>query len=139
MSIDFAYTQLTVKTVLYQTIQYSVSTVSMSKTVPLQTIQFSISTQFSSIWSTDRTLSDATIPGQSRPGSDGSEGVLRIPQNSSITAVSLSDYFVSYPGHSFGGGGLTPLKRCSQCILLTGQTYDWYLIESFAIFRNLTI
>ena len=31
---------------LYLTIQFSVSTVSMSKTVQFQTIQFSISTQF---------------------------------------------------------------------------------------------
>ena len=31
---------------LYITIQFSVSTVSMSKTVPFQTIQFSMSTQF---------------------------------------------------------------------------------------------
>ena len=33
ISIDFVYTQLNVKTVLFQTIQFSVSTVSMSKTV----------------------------------------------------------------------------------------------------------
>ena len=33
---------------LYITIQFSVSTVSMSKTVQFQTIQFSISTQFKS-------------------------------------------------------------------------------------------
>ena len=43
---NFVYTQLSVKTVLYITIQFSVSTVSMSKTVPFQTIQFSINTQF---------------------------------------------------------------------------------------------
>ena len=36
---------LYVKTVPFQTIQFSMSTVSMSKTVPFQTIQFSISTQ----------------------------------------------------------------------------------------------
>ena len=46
ISTDFLYTQLNVKTVLYQTIQFSVSRVSMSKTVPFQTIQFSISTWF---------------------------------------------------------------------------------------------
>ena len=51
----------------------------MSKTALFQTIQFSISTQFSSIWPIDRTLSRATIPGLSRPGSNGNEGVLRIP------------------------------------------------------------
>ena len=46
ISIDFVETQLNVKTVIYQTIQFSVSTVSMSKTVPFQPIQFSISIQF---------------------------------------------------------------------------------------------
>ena len=46
MSTDFVYTQLNVKTVLYITIQFSVSTVSISKTVLFRTIQFSISMQF---------------------------------------------------------------------------------------------
>ena len=40
------------------------------KTVLLQTIQFSLSTQFSSIWPIDRTLSGATTQNQSEPGSD---------------------------------------------------------------------
>ena len=39
----------------------------------------------SSIWLIDWTLSGATTSGQSGPVSDGSEGVLRIPQNASIT------------------------------------------------------
>ena len=51
----------------------------MSKTVLFQTIQFSVSTQFSSIFGS--TLSGTTTPGKSGPGSDGNEGVLRIPQN----------------------------------------------------------
>ena len=46
ISKDFVYALLNVKTVLYYTIQLSVSTVSMSKTVPFQIIQFSISSQF---------------------------------------------------------------------------------------------
>ena len=46
ISTYFVYTQLNVKTVLYQTIQFSVSKVSMSKTVSFQAIQFSMSTQF---------------------------------------------------------------------------------------------
>ena len=50
------------------------------------------------------------------PGSDGNKEVLRIPQRSSTAGTSPSDCLVSYPGHSFGGG-LTPLQRCSQCIL----------------------
>ena len=37
---------LNVKTVLFQTIQFSVSRVSMSKTIPFQAIQFSINTHF---------------------------------------------------------------------------------------------
>ena len=57
---------------------------------------------FSSIWRIDRTLSDATIPGQSRPGSDGTEEVLLILQTSSTAEASPSNCLVSYPGHSFG-------------------------------------
>ena len=44
ISTAFAYTQLHVKTVLFQTIQFSIQ-----KTVPFQTIQFNISSQLSSI------------------------------------------------------------------------------------------
>ena len=61
-----------------------------------------ISTQFSSIWLKDRTLSGATTPGQSGPGSDGNKGVLCIPQSSCITRASPSDCFVSLSGHSLG-------------------------------------
>ena len=50
------------------------------KTVLFQAIKFSISTQFSSFGPIDRTLSGSTTQGQSRPGSDGNEGELRIPQ-----------------------------------------------------------
>ena len=71
----------------------------MSKTVLFHTIQFSISTQFGSIWPIDRTLSDITTLGQCGPGNDGNEGVLHIPQRSSITGTSSSDCLVSYPGH----------------------------------------
>ena len=39
---------------------------------------------------------------QSELGSDGNEGVLCIPQSSSITGASSSDCSVSYPGHSLG-------------------------------------
>ena len=50
----------------------------------------------SSIWPIDRTLSDATTPGQSEPESDDSKGVLRIPKNSSITEAAPSYCLVSY-------------------------------------------
>ena len=55
------------------------------------------------------------MPDQSGFGSNGNEGVLCIPQSSSITGTSPSDCLVSYPGHSLGG--LTPLQRCSRYIL----------------------
>ena len=61
----------------------------MLKTVLFQTIQFSISTQFTC-------QSGATSLGQSRPGSDGSEGLRQIPQTSSITGISQLDFLVSY-------------------------------------------
>ena len=46
VSIYFVHTQVNVKTVLFQTIQFNASTVLMLKTVLFQTIQFSIRTQF---------------------------------------------------------------------------------------------
>ena len=48
------------------------------------------------------TLSGATAPGQSEPMSDGNEGVLRIPQSSSIIEASPSDCLVSYLVHLLG-------------------------------------
>ena len=57
------------------------------------------------------TLSGATTPGQSGHGSDGNEGVLRIPQISSTAGTSPSDCLVSYPGHSLAEGGFLPLCR----------------------------
>ena len=58
----------------------------------------------SSIWLIGRTLSGATTPGQSGPGRDANEGVLRIPQSPSTTGASSSDCLVSYPGHSLWWG-----------------------------------
>ena len=48
----------------------------------------------------NRILSGATTPGQSRPGSDSNEGVVCIPQRSTITGALLSDCLMSYTGHS---------------------------------------
>ena len=81
------------KTFLFQTIQFS-------QTVLFQTNQFSISTQFSSVWAIDKILSGAITPGQSGSGSTGNEGVLCIPQSSSITGTLQSDSLVSYLRHS---------------------------------------
>ena len=94
--IVFVYKQLNVKTVLFQT------------------IQLSISTQFSSIWPIDKALSGATTPGRSGLGSDVNEQVLRIPQSSTITRTSPSNCLVLYPGHLLGGVlGLTPPQKSS--------------------------
>ena len=71
----------------------------MSKTFLFQTIQFSISTLFSSIQPIDRILSGTTTLSQSGHGSDGNKGILGIPQSSSITRASPSDCLVTYPGH----------------------------------------
>ena len=48
----------------------------------------------------DRTGPGATTSVHNGPGSNGSEGVVRIPQSSSITEATPPDCFVSYPGHS---------------------------------------
>ena len=103
------------KTVQFQTILFSISAIFCLhtvkyKTVLFQTIQLSINTQFKyqnfyfkqfsgPIY---MTLSGATIPAKSAPGSDGNKWVLHISQSSSITGASLSDYLVSYPGHLMG-------------------------------------
>ena len=71
------YTQLTEP----QSIVYTQLNV---KSVIFQIIKFSISTGFSSIWPTERTLSSATSLGQSGPGSNGNVEILRIPQSSSL-------------------------------------------------------
>ena len=96
-----------------------------AKTVLFQAIQFSISTQFSSIWPIDRTLSGATTPDQSGPGSDSNEEVLHISQTSNITGASPSDCLVSYPGHSLAGGWgvLTPSAEM-QSVYSTAPA-DW--------------
>ena len=89
------------------------------KTVLFQAIQFCISTQFTSICPIDRILSGATTPGQSEPGSDGSEGVLHIPQNSSITGT--SDCFVSNLG--------SYLSAVKQPVYFTAQA-NWAIYSA---------
>ena len=80
------------KTVLFKTIQLSIQKLfhfklvcSLNvKIVLFQAMLFSISAQFSSIWPIDRTLSSATTSSQCGPGSNGNEGILCVPQSSSI-------------------------------------------------------
>ena len=56
----------------------------------------SVEISSSFIWPVDWTLSDATTAGQSRPWINGNEGVLCIPQSSSITEASTLDSLESY-------------------------------------------
>ena len=63
-------------------------------------IQFRVGALIFSIWPIDRILSDATPPGQIGPRSNGNEGVLHIPQCSSITEISTSNCLISCPVHS---------------------------------------
>ena len=58
--------------------------------------------RFSYIWPIDMTLSYATTPDQSGPGSDSNEGVICIPQRSSFIGASPSVCLVSYVGRSLG-------------------------------------
>ena len=55
-----------------------------------------------SIWPIDRAFSGATTPCENGPGSDGNEGVHRIPQSSSTDGASPSDCLASYTGHLLG-------------------------------------
>ena len=72
----------------------------MSKQFYFNQFSLGTSTQFNSIWPIDRTRSDPATLGQSGPGSDGNEEVIRISQSSSITETSLLDCLVSYQRHS---------------------------------------
>ena len=68
------------------------------------------------------TLSGATTLGQSGPGSDGTKGVLHIPQSSSITGTSLSDCLVSYHDTRWGGGSYSSAEK--QSVYSTAPA-DW--------------
>ena len=84
---------LNVRTVPFQAIRLILSLLFEYKTVLFQAIQFSISTQFCSVSPIDMTLAVASILGLSGPQSYGNGGELRIPQGSSINEASLSDCF----------------------------------------------
>ena len=109
------------------------------KTVLFQVIQFSISMHFSSILPIDRALSGATTLSQSGTGSDGNEGVLCIPQSSSIIGTSPSDCLVSYPGHLLG---VRVLPLCKDTIGIfynpsqLGKTDCFIVSQLFSVARH---
>ena len=142
--LSFVYT---VKTSLFQIIQFSVSLcvnkklkifvyVQLNvKAVLCLTIQFSLMSN-SSICPIDRILSGATTPGLSKPGSDDNEGGLRIPQSSSITKASPSDYLVSYLGSCTSAEMLsayyaapTDCARNNWYLRQNGDYLDYSIIE----------
>ena len=126
VSIVFVYTQLNVKTVLIQTIQFSISIVSTSKTVLFQVIQFNIRTQISSIGPIDRTLLGATTLSQSGAGSNGNKGIVCIPQSSSITGTSPSDCLVSYQDTRWGWG-LTLCREAVSVFYSPSRLVNWLI------------
>ena len=107
---SFVYTQLNNQTVIFLTIQFSISHL------------FAHSLNVKQLYLTHRrNLSGATSSGQSGHGSNGNEGVLHISQRSRITGASSSHGLVSYPGNSLGC--LTSLQRCIWFILLPQLTW----------------
>ena len=78
----------------------SISWSSYVNIVPSWQKQFSsiwyINISYINIWYINNTLSGAITLGQSWSGSNGNEGVLRIPQSSRISGTSPSDCLVSY-------------------------------------------
>ena len=103
------------------------------KAVLFQPIPFNISTQFISIWPIDRTLSGTTTPGQSEPGSHGNDGLLRIPQSSSITEISPSYCLKLYQDIRLAVGVL-PLCREAFGVFYSpsrlGNLIDWLVLRA---------
>ena len=70
------------------------------------------------MWYYSITFGTVSTLGQSGYGSDGNEGVLHIPQSSSITESSPSDFCMSYPEHPLKVG-YSPSKDM-QSVYSTG-------------------
>ena len=113
---------LYIYTVLFQTIQFNIST-QFKWQKELYFKQFS-SRLFISIWSIDSILSGAPTSGQ---------GVIAIKEHSAFPkAPALSSKFlVSYTGHSLGES--FPLHRCSRCILKPQPTGAIYFEITYTI------
>ena len=84
-----------------------------------------------SIWQINVTLTDTTTPGQSRPESNGNEGVHYIPQ-SSRSGASLSDGLVVCSIHLLHG----VLPLCTDAVSIF-KSANWQGIETFKIYINI--
>ena len=80
----------------------------------------------SSIWPIGKTLSGATTPGQSEPGSNSNEGVLHITKGSK-TGASPSDYQMSYQDTHWVGVSYHSAEV--QSVYSTAPA-DWAVISS---------
>ena len=94
----------------------------------------------SSIWPIAKTLWGATILGQSRPGSNGNEGVLHIPQISKAGAMP-SDGLMSYPEHLLTGGESYPTAEiqsvystASAASRICSRQHIAFLSSSYLVF-----
>ena len=85
-------------------------------------IQFSISTDFSSVWHIDRTLSGATTPGKSGPGSVQWMGIPHSPKVQYYWSLTIRLFSV-ISRILIGEWALNPLQRSSQCILQPQPTW----------------
>ena len=95
----------------------------------------------SSIWPIDRTLSGATTPGQSWPGSNGNEGVLRIPQSSNITGALPWLLNVIFRILVVGGGVL-PLPRGAVGLFYSPSQLGCFLVNylnNFSTFQTFNL
>ena len=90
------------------------------RTVLFRVFQFSIDTQFSCISPTESTLSCATTPGQSGPGSDGNEGVLYIPPKHQHY-WKLTIWLFCVINRAFIWGGVLPLCRGAVSVFYSSR------------------
>ena len=123
---SFVYTQLNDQTVLSTTNGFNTS----------HLFAPSLKWSNSTTWLLNRILSGATTSSQSRPENNGNERILHLPQISKAGALP-SDGLMSYPGHSlWWWGGLTPLQRCSQCILQPQPTGLHIIVRKLQVLRS---
>ena len=96
----------------------------MSKTVLFQVIQFIISTQLSSILHVGRTYQVLPLHATVDLGAMTMKGYFTFPK-----APAIRLFGVIYQNTCWDGGGLTPLKRGSQCILQPQPTRARFELE----------
>ena len=77
-------------------------------------------------------ISSATTLGQSRPTSNGNEGVVCFPQSTSITGALPSDCLMSYQDIRWsGGGGVLFLCRDAVGVFYSPSWLGWGGLEFF--------